>query len=345
MNKILEEDIEEVFHDDSICWEDFYGETILITGATGFLGSFLVRCLLACNKKYQSHIHMILLVRDVVYAKKLFSEPEEITYVESSLEVISDIQQDFSYVIHAAGPTTSKYFIANPVETIDAIVLGTKRLLEICKNKKLKKFLYFSSMEMYGVLDDKNVLETKLGYINHLDVRSSYSLGKRMAELYCYSYFKEYHVPIVIERLSMTFGSGLKKNENRVYKYFCDCVLKGQDILIKSSGKTVVNFIYVTDAVKATMILLNKGVVGEAYNVSSDQHDFTILDMANYLASLEDKKINVIRKMPSVNQGFAPDNTMELNNEKLKSLGWRPQYDIKMALKRTLEYLKHENKD
>ncbi|MDE5539333.1 MAG: NAD(P)-dependent oxidoreductase, partial [Bacilli bacterium] len=300
------------------------------------------KSLLYRNQSFHSNIKIVLTVRNRKKAEEMFGIQDEIEYLETSIEELSKLPSNIDYVIHCASPTKSKFFISNPVETMNTSIIGTQKLLELCKGISLKKFIFLSSMEMYGVLDSKNVTEKDLGYLNNLDARSSYSIGKRVSELYSYCYFKEYNVPIVIARLAMCFGAGVFKEETRVYKYFCDCVLNKQDIEIKSTGKTIVNFVYTLDAVKALFILLNKGVTGEAYNVSADSSNFTILDMANYLAERHGEGTKVVQNIPKENQGFAPDNTMVLNNEKLKSLGWKSDYLIEEALSRTLEYLKNE---
>lgn len=344
MNSILEEDIQSIVESKLVLWELFFHQTILITGATGLIGSLLVRTFLYYNQKHHSDIKLLLIVRDRKKAEDMFGQ-DSIVYFETSLESLEEIPYEFSYVIHCASPTKSKYFVECPVETMNTSILGTQKLLELCRKKNIHKFLYLSSMEMYGVLDDINVTEDKLGYLNGLDVRSSYSMGKRACELYCSSYCYEYQVPVVMARLAMCFGAGVSKEETRVYKYFCDCVLNGTNVEVKSSGKTIVNFIYTKDAIESLLLLLTKGVSGEAYNVCSDGKSFTILDMAHYLVNQHGKNIQVVQNIPKENLGFAPENRMILSNEKLKTLGKKEFCSIEKALDRTLEYLKYEKRN
>lgn len=341
MNPILEKDLFELITNTQISWSMFAHKTFLITGATGFLGSLFVKTLLYRNQKYQDSIHMILIVRNIEKARSMFPSSSDITYIESSLEDLKEIKADFDYVIHCASPTRSKFFITHPVETMDASILGTKNLLDLCKEKAISKFLYLSSMEMYGVLNEEEVDETKQGYIDLSNVRSSYSLSKRTCELYCQSYFHEYHIPVTIARLAMCFGAGISKEENRVYKYFLDCVFNHTDIEVRSSGKTIVNFVYAADALKAMFLLLQNGGMGEAYNVVADSDHLSIMDMANYVASFN-PKIKVVHNNMTEQEGFAPENQMILSNQKIKQLGFESQYNLKEALKRTLEYMRYE---
>ena len=184
MNKILKEDLLQVVQNSKSDFESFRNQTFLITGSTGLIGSLIVKSILLCNDVLKTNIKLLLIVRNQKKAEAMFRRQDCIQYIESSIEDIVSISDSFDYVIHAATPTKSKYFITYPVETLDASIIGTKKLLDICKEKNIKRFLYLSSMEMYGVLNDEKVTEDKLGYLDNLDVRSSYSMGKRIAELY-----------------------------------------------------------------------------------------------------------------------------------------------------------------
>lgn len=188
----------------------------------GLIGSILVKAILLKNKTSKSNIKLILLVRNEEEAKKIFGENKEISYIVS--DIINYIPQnlEIDYIIHGASPTKSKFFIEKPVETMNISVLGTKNILEQAKLSKVKSMVYLSSMEMYGTLDSNNVDEQMQGFIDPLNARSSYSQGKRICELYSYSYFCEYDIPVKIARIAQTFGAGISKTENRVYKVFAD---------------------------------------------------------------------------------------------------------------------------
>lgn len=342
MNSILKEDLENIMNNPLIDWKKIDNHTIIITGATGLIGSILVKALLLRNKTKDSNIKMKLVVRNRKNAKEIFGESADITYIESSVESCV-IDGEADYIIHGASPTKSKYFIEKPVETMDTIIIGTKNMLEIAKKKEAKSMIILSSMEMYGSLKCSETTEEKLGYIDILNTRSSYSEGKRIAELYSYSYFKEYNVPVKIGRVAQTFGAGISANENRVYKVFLDAILKGEDIILKSRGKTKINYSYTTDTIIGILYILINGKSGEAYNIVGPKTNMTILDSAKWLISEFGKKgTKAIIDIPETNQGFAPENEMILSNEKLIKLGWNYQYDLKKGYTRLLEYMKEE---
>lgn len=343
MNMVLKNDLETLVNDNSIDWQKIDGHTFLITGATGLIGSLVVKLFEARNISRNADINMILVVRNKEKAQAMFSD-SNIKYIETAVENYIPFNVHADYIIHAASPTRSKYLVSNPIETLNTQVLGTKNMLEQAKLSNVKSFIYVSSMEMYGSLNKKDVNENDLGYINPLNVRSSYSEGKRVCELYSYSYFGEFGVPVKIIRLAQTFGPGILQNENRVFKYFADCVLNNEDIILKSSGQTIINYSYTLDTLSGLLTVLSRGVNGEAYNLVGDKTNMTILDSANWLMERYGNGINrVIIDCANDTDGFAPENHMVLSNAKICSLGWRPKYDLKYGYEKLIEYIVEEN--
>ena len=334
MNKYLEEDIASVIARCSNFCSSFSGKTILITGATGLIGSLLVRTLLGMV----DDVSIIILTRDEERARKIFRD-SRVTILEND----ETIKERVNYIIHLAAPTQSRFFVEKPVETMDAIISLTRKMLELARDKKVEKFLYVSSMEAYGTILEKTVVdENELGYIALDSTRSSYSEGKRAAELYTFCFKEEYNLPAVVARLAMCFGPGIQGNDRRVHKIFCEEALEGRDILIKSSGETEVNFVYVADAAVALLMLLANGENGETYNISSTNTSKTILDMAKMIAEIGNVGFRKIT--PEEGVGFAPDNKMVLSSKKMQELGWKPKYDLETSLKRLYGYLEQERK-
>lgn len=338
MNDIIIQDVSDIVDRFGDKWQNFRGKTILITGATGLIGSMLTRGLICLNKEKDANIKIILVVRNKQSAEELFGLNEKIMVIEQNdIADVLNINDKIDYIVHTASPANSKYYVEEPVETIDAICTGSKRIFELGKEKEVSKIVSISSMEVYGTHGDRYVDEDEQGKINLYNVRSSYPLGKQVAEFCGYAYFKEYNVPVISMRLAMCFGAGQKVSDRRVHKIFCDAGLKGENIEVKSSGKTVVNFVYSADAILAILLLLVDGEPGNVYNVAGDSKDYTIMDMAKYIA----KATGVdVEHNYSPEARFEPDNLMKLNTEKIRALGWVPKYNIEDALDRYLEYLK-----
>ena len=340
MNSFLQEDIRTICDSEIVNWEKFKNKRFFITGGTGLIGSIMVKSLLKKNEESDLKISLLLLVRNKQKAKEMFGKNDNIEYIESDIEDFNGVSKKTDYIIHGASPTKSKFFIERPVETLATAVNGTRNILEYAKYSNIDSMVYLSSMEMYGVLEDDNVTEDKLGYINPLNERSSYSEGKRICELYCYSYFKEYNIPVKIGRIAQTFGAGISKEENRVYKQFADCIIQGKDIVLKSAGNTIINFSYTVDTIIALLLLLTEGNDGEAYNIVSDKSCMTIMDSAKWLIERYGNKNNSVKiDIPIENEGYAPDNRIILSNQKLKKLGWNCNYDLKSGYDRLIKYL------
>lgn len=343
MNKILEQDIETICSNKLIDWNKIDNHSFFITGATGLIGSLIVKSFIWRNINKNANIKMLLLVRNKKNAIDMFGCDNNIEYIESSIENLKyNINVD--YIIHGASPTQSKFFTQNPVETLDISILGTKNVLEIAKNNSVKSMVYLSSMEMYGTMKDQNVTEDKIGKIEILNTRSSYSEGKRIAELYCYSYFSEYNVPVKMCRIAQTFGPGISKNETRVFKYFADCIINKRDIILKSTGETIINYSYTTDTILGILCILINGKDGESYNIVGEKTNMTILESAEWLLKEFENKNNRIICECNQKNDFAPDNKMILSNQKIKTLGWKSKISLKEGYKRLIKYIKEENK-
>ena len=343
MNKILEQDIETICSSKLIDWNKIDNHSFFITGATGLIGSLSVKSFIWRNINKNANIKMFLLVRNKKTAIDMLGSGNNIEYMESSIENLNyNINVD--YIIHGASPTQSKFFTQNPVETLDISILGTKNVLEIAKNNSVKSMVYLSSMEMYGTMKAQNVTEEKIGEIEILNTRSSYSEGKRIAELYCYGYFSEYNVPVKMCRLAQTFGPGISKNETRVFKYFADCIINKRDIILKSTGETIINYSYTTDTILGILCILINGKDGESYNIVGEKTNMTILESAEWLLKEFENKNNRIICECNQKNDFAPDNKMILSNQKIKTLGWKSKISLKEGYKRLIKYIKEENK-
>lgn len=343
-NKILEEDLLEIVNSDIIDWNEFENKTIFITGATGLIGSLIVKSIQKKNELSDKKVKLCLLVRDKNKGVNLFGEDENISYIEGSVETFTPEKLAIDYIIHAASPTKSKFFVTQPVETMNTAILGTQRILEFARINDIKSMIYLSSMEMYGTMASDSVKESDQGYVDMKNVRSCYPEGKRVSELYSYCYATEYGVPVKIARIAQTFGPGIDvKTENRVYKFFADSVLSKKNIVLKSTGSTIINYGYTTDVVKGLFCILQKGENGKSYNLVGDKTGMTILDSAKWLASeFGEGQVDVIIDIPKENAGFAPDNNMVLENDFIRGLGWYPSHNLKDGYRRLLSYMQTE---
>jgi dTDP-glucose 4,6-dehydratase len=254
------------------------------------------------------------------------------------------------YLVHGASVTASKMMVDNPVETIMTAIEGTKNMMDFATRCKMHGVVYLSSMEAYGIVkvDHGEVYEKDLGFIDSLNVRSSYSEGKRMTECLCASFASEYGVNVKIARLAQTFGAGIDKNENRVFAQFAKSVMNNENIVLHTNGEKANCYCYTSDAVAGLIILLLKGEAGQAYNVANMKTFCSIKEMAKIFVRVgKESSSELVFDIPEDISGFgyAPSSIMKLNSEKIMSLGWKPLFgmeDMAIRLMNSMNYNENE---
>ncbi len=348
-DKYLQEDLENIA-DSNIPVEELKGSSILVTGATGLVGSQMVRALACINRKKNAGMKILALVRSPEKARGIFGDlldRGDITLIVADLKDPLCVQENVDYIIHGAAVTTSRVMVSKPVETIRTAIDGTGNMLELALTKKVKGMVYLSSMEVYGTWDGSGVVtEDKMGYVNPLVVRSNYPESKRMCENMCIAYLSEYHVPVRIARLAQTFGAGILPGENRVFAQFARSAMNGTDIVLHTAGRSEGNYCYTADTVRAILTILVKGENGEAYNISNEETHTTIAEMAKFAAErLANGKIKVVFDIPENNTfGYAADTKMKLSSSKMRGLGWEPHYSLEDCYRRMMGSMQETEK-
>lgn len=333
---ILQKDIEEIAQS-SIPVDQLDGKTVFVTGATGLIGSQVIKALACCNRIKNLNIKILAYVRSREKAKKVFGsllERGDVEVVIGDVNQVIKVDKDVDYILHGASPTSSQYFVSNPVETIMTAICGTNHILEFAREKQIKGMVYLSSLEVYGTPDEKleYITEKDYGYIEPLSIRSSYSEGKRMVECLCASYAKEYQVPVRVARLSQTFGAGVEYHDGRVFAEFARCAMEKRDIVLHTAGNTVRSYCYTKDAVSALLYVMLCGADGEAYNVTNMQTAVSIKEMAELVCqTFPESGIKVVVDMPEDIEkfGYNPEMVIRLDSSKLEKLGWKATTGLK----------------
>lgn len=338
---IVAQDIELVLNDNNIDWKALHNASVLITGATGLIGSLLVKVLLTYKDKNNAPMRIHVMVRDSEKAERMLGN--NVNYIVGDIRENMVVCDHVDYIIHCASVTASKYMITNPVETLLTSVKGTESILELAKGMGVKSIVYLSSMEVYGTTEETQnpITEEKMGYIDLHNPRSSYPEGKRVCECMCNAFYSEYGVPVKIARLAQTFGAGVPLSDNRVSMQFAKSALLKKDIVLHTAGRSVSNFCYTTDSLRGIFTILTKGESGQAYNVCNDVESRTISEIAQLVASqVTNGEIAVVFDISKGNQyGYASDTAMRLNSDKLKKIGWNPQISMYQAYNRLVDYL------
>lgn len=332
---VLQEDLEQIAASELIDWDKLKGKSVLVTGATGLIGGLLSRALVAASVKRGLGVRVLAAVRNPEKAERLFRE-----FLNDGLKIVTfdvlspvEMEDPVDYIFHTASVTASKDFVDHPVETILTALKGTENMLELAREKQVSSMVYLSSMEAYGVVepDKYNVREKDYGYIDPLEVRSSYSESKRMAEGLCGAYAHEYQVPVKTARLAQTFGAGIAKTENRVFAQFARSIMQGQDIVLHTDGSKAHCYCYTSDAVTGLLTVLLKGADGEAYNISNGSTFCTIREMAEMLIEKYPQSgSKLVFDIPEDSNkfGYAPTSRMLVNPEKINALGWKAQVGL-----------------
>jgi nucleoside-diphosphate-sugar epimerase len=341
MSKILMADIYEVISDSNIPWHDLIDCVVLVTGATGLVGSALVRALSAASERYDLNVRLIAHGRNEIKGEMLVRETgaKFKSGDISKSSAILNATDKLEYVFHCAAITKSVEMINNPVDIITTEFNGTWNMLELAREKHCKGFVYLSSMEVYGQTGLHEVRESDLGYLDLSSSRSCYPESKRLCEILCNAYAAQYGLPVKIARLTQTFGAGTPKDDTRVFAQFARNAVAEADIELHTEGKSRGNYCYISDTVRGLLTILLKGKAAEAYNISNPAVSVTVREMAEMVArDICDRKIGVVYKAngDTENRRYATDVSHIISADKLKSLGWSPKYKLDEMYRRMI---------
>lgn len=341
---VINEDLMRIAISD-VPFDKMDGKVVFVTGATGLIGSQFIKSIVCYNEVNNTDIKVVAFVRSVEKAKTVLGESKNIEICVGDINSKISYDGKVDYIIHGASATSSKFFVEHPVETIFTAIDGTKNILEFAREKKVESFVYLSSLEVYGTPDGskEKITENDYGYIDQLNVRSSYSEGKRMVECLCCSYASEYGVPVKIARLSQTFGAGVEYNDGRVFAEFARCAIEKRDIVLHTQGNTVRTYCYTTDAISALIYIALYGETGAAYNVTNPDTACSIKEMAQLVCDIyPETGIQVVIDIPEnvASFGYNPEMVIKLDSTRLEKLGWKAHVGIEEMFKRLIESLR-----
>ena len=336
MNKIIEQDVKNILSE-KLPWNELKNNVVMVTGANGFIPSYIVETLLAIGD-----IKVVAVVRNLDKALEKFKHHRKNQNLEFFVHDLSQplyFKDHLDYIIHAASQASPKFYGKDPVGTLRSNTIGTASLLEIAKEQKIKKFLFVSSGEVYGNVEEDLISENCSGNVNITNIRSCYAESKRMGENMCVCYSSQYGIFVNQIRLAHTYGPGISLNDGRVFADFVKNIVNNEDIVLNSDGSAKRCFIYISDMIRAVFYVLFNGENREAYNISSSQ-EISILELANLLIALyPEKGLKVSFSNNVVSNGYIPSKTKRimLDINKLKALGWNEKIDLETGFKRMID--------
>ena len=342
----LSEEYRQVASTHDVDWVELSGSSVLVTGATGLVGSLFVRALLERNRGFGLGITVYALVRSEEKARRAFEGYGPSDGLHFVVQDVCELSLDVScdYILHAACPTASAFFTSHPAQTADAIVMGTRAVLEYARRCGCRSVVYVSSMEVYGEGNHEPGLahaltESETGIVDPLAVRSCYPEGKRMAENYCAAYASEYGVPVKIARLAQTFGPGVPKDDKRLFAQIARSAMLGDDLVLKTTGASTRMYVYTADAIRALLAVLLKGEKGSAYNVANPATYCSVREMAELvLERFSGGRAHVVVDVDP-NAPYPPEHHLPLDVSRLESLGWAPTTSLEGMYENLICYL------
>lgn len=342
-NIIIAEDLQTIASA-PLPWQRLFGKTILISGAAGFLPAYIVETLLYLNAHSEAGITVLALVRNLEKAQQRFAvhldNPRLKFLVQDVCEPVN-YPGKIDFIIHAASQASPIYYGTDPVGTLSANIIGTQNLLNLARAKQVERFLYFSSSEIYGRVEEEFIPidEDTFGYLSPTVVRSCYAESKRMGENMCVSYSSQYNVPAVMVRVFHTYGPGMSLNDGRVFVDFVRDALAGQDIEMRSNGSARRAYCYLTDATVAYFTVLFTGAPGQAYNVGNPTEEYSVLELARLISELAPTVGLQVRELPvDPSSVYVPGTVSRVSPQitKLRSLGWKPHISAAQGFARTI---------
>ncbi|MEY8513764.1 NAD-dependent epimerase/dehydratase family protein [Lactococcus taiwanensis] len=327
-----------------------YGKKIMITGATGLIGTSIVDTLLKLNDLEDSKLEVYALGRSMDRLKKRFPNRNSAVHLieQDVTENLGDLP-NIDILIHAASNANPKAYSEDPVGTIKGNVESTLKLLDYCREVKAEQFIYISSGEVYGQLPEDAVpfSEDLSGYIDPLNVRSCYMLAKKLSENICVSYSHQYGLVTKIIRLSHVFGANYTTNDTRVSATFVTDALKGKDIVLKSLGNQLRSYVYISDAVSGILSILTSGENNSAYNVTNTDNSVTLAEFAQAIARNSSVEVNfeLASNVDLDPAKVTPISFAVLSDQKLRKLNWKPQYSLDEGVKSMIAIIRENQKE
>jgi UDP-glucuronate decarboxylase len=338
MSRIIAEDLQGIVTA-PLPWDRFAGKKVLVTGAGGIIGSYLVWTLLELNRsRLAEPVSVHASGRNLERLESKLGTSPYLNFHQLDLSTYEKMDFQVDFILHAASPSRTSQHKSDPFGTVAPNVFGTQSLLDLAYRSRSEGFVFVSSGAVYGQPQSSEVdrvTEKISGHYCHLNTAMSYAESKRMGEFLCLVAAESREIPATIARLGHTYGPGLEPTDERTFADFVFRVLRGENLILKSSGSAVRPFCYLSDAVVGLFTVLLKGKPGEAYNLVNTQAESSVLELAYCLCQLfPEKRLKVeIHGAPS----HSFQDRIYISTEKIEALGWKPAVGLRDGFRRTIE--------
>ena len=314
---------------------------ILVTGASGLVGSAFVDLLLAVRSRRRVPLTVVAAGRSLSRLQARFGRPDGLEFLDYDATRPISSEQPFAAIVHAARNSSPNLYVSDPYGTFSANVDGIRNVLDRARRQGNGRVLYVSSSEVYGVRTESGPWrEDFYGIVDPLNPRSSYAEAKRASEAVCSAFSAQFGVSVVIARPGHVYGPTATFSDRRVASDFAFKAARGDRLVLKSAGLQVRSYCHCLDCATALLFILARGASGSAYNVANLDSVLSIREMSTLLA--EAGNVSVMFGEPSAAEraAFNPMSDSSLDPSRLLSLGWRGQFNARDGLFQTVKVLR-----
>lgn len=337
---VFQEDVAAIAAAD-LPWEQYRGQRILVTGASGMIPIYILGSLLAANDRYDLDLRITGLVRNREKAEARFGRALAHPAFDLVVGDVSDADRipggSFDTVFHGASPARPSLHSGSPVTTLKANVLGTINLLDAQVAGGGGSFVLLSSSEVYGAVPGTELIaEDAQGALSHFAPRAAYSEGKRLAETALAAYQAEFGISPLALRFGHIYGPGMALDDGRVQADFLADVVNGRNIRMMSAGVATRTYTYVADAARGAFTAHLSGDEN-VYNVADPDGNVSIRQLAEtFVAARPEKNIGLEFVNPDDGRSFSPTPSLGLDSSRLMALGWTPAVSLTDGVDRTI---------
>lgn len=342
-----QEELEAYVQENRTLFTRFANKSLLITGAAGLIGTYLIDLIITANRLLRTGIRVYAVDKAEKRLRQRFPEAYDDTVTHCVLDVnADDIPVSYAdYVIHAASNTSPLDYAQKPIETMRTNMIGTDRMLQYCVRVQAKRFLFCSSVEAYGRNngDVSAFTEDYSGYVDCNSLRAGYPSAKRASEALCNAYAKEYPdiIDFVIGRIGRIYGPTVIAGDTKAPTQFIGNAVQGQNIVMKSNGLQEFSYGYVGDCAIALLLILIDGASSEAYNIA-DGESVLLKRFAAEAAAAGGTQVVFEQFSALEAAGYSKITNAVMSIDKLAALGYRPRFTVAEGIARTVAHLKEE---
>ncbi|MGH9638613.1 MAG: NAD-dependent epimerase/dehydratase family protein [Bryobacteraceae bacterium] len=345
LNPIIEADAAAICQELSGTLTALSGTTLLVTGGSGFLCSYLLETAAYLNDHFLAEPCRVISIDNLrsglAQRTAHLAERPEFRFVQHDVSQPLALGEPVDWIVHGAGIGSPTFYRRYPLETIDVNASGTRHMLDLARQTNARSLLYISTSEIYGDPDAAHIptREDYRGNVSCTGPRACYDESKRMAETLCWVYHELHRVPVKAIRPFNVYGPGQRLDDKRIIPDLVSAALERRAIELFSDGRATRSFCYVSDAIRALWLILLSDANGEAFNVGNDEREIAIGELAELISQVAGPPRLEIRHRISEDKHYLTDNPQRRCPDlgKLRGrLGWSPKVPLAEGLERTL---------